>query len=336
MRTRGRVMLWAFLAIFPMATLAAPIAEAKTTIKFGHYLSEDSALHKGAVEFARLVAVKSKGDMEVQVFPNSQLGSLREMPGALKSGTIGVSFFDYGFLAVVRKGGDFNLLVAPFVFRDYDHLQAFFKTPTWSGIVEDFNKAGVGFRIFAHFGDRGPRQISTKSAVIRAPADLKGVKLRVAPIPMHLDTFKAWGATPTPVDFTELFSALQQGVVEGQDNGVDTVRQMKFYEVQRNMILLEHSRSAIGLAISDKTWDALTPAQRKILEEAGAEAGMAQTRAYFAEEKTDLETLKAKGMTIIVPDREAFRKLSEPLLQEWDASGKWWRKGLLQEVRGIK
>ena len=336
MTTRKGWMLWALAAGLALGLLGVPRAEARTTIKFGHYLSEDSALHKGALEFAKQVAARSKGDMEVQVFPSSQLGSLREMPGALKSGTLGVSFFDYGFLAVVRRGGDFNLLVAPFVFRDQAHVKAFFKTPLWAGIVEDFNKAGVGFRIFAHFGDRGPRQISTKSVAVRAPADLKGVKLRVAPIPMHLEIFKAWGATPTPVDFSELFSALQQGVVEGQDNGVDTVRQMKFYEVQKNMILLEQSQSAIGLAISDKIWEGLTPPQRKILDEAGAEAGMAQTRAYLAEEKTDLETLRAKGMTIITPDREAFRKISEPILQEWDASGKFWRKGLMKEVRGIK
>jgi tripartite ATP-independent transporter DctP family solute receptor len=329
-------MLWALATGLLATWLAGPPAHAATTIKFGHYLSADSALHKGALEFARQVAARSKGELEVQVFPNSQLGSLREMPGALKSGTLGVTFFDYGFLAVVRRGGDFNILVAPFVFRDARHLTAFFKSPLWAGIVEDFNKAGVGFRVFAHFGDRGPRQISTKSAAVRTPADLKGVKLRVAPIPMHLDIFKAWGATPTPVDFSELFSALQQGVVEGQDNGVDTVRQMKFYEVQKNMILLEHARSGVGLAVSDKVWEGLTPAQRTVLEEAGAEAGLAQTRAYLEEEKTDLDTLRAKGMTIITPDREAFRKVSEPILKEWDASGKFWRKGLLKEVRGIK
>ncbi|MBI5446436.1 MAG: TRAP transporter substrate-binding protein [Deltaproteobacteria bacterium] len=333
---RGLAAKLCTLMALVLAALAGSAAEAKVTLKFSHFLSEGTPMHKGAVKFAELVAAKSKGEMEVQVFPNAQLANVRETPGALKTGTIDVSVMDYAMLAPFRNGRDFNVFMAPFAFRDTNHLLAFLRSPVLAEIISEFNNARVGFQVFAYFGDRSPKQLSTKTKPVKTPADLKGLKIRVAPFPMHLEIFRAWGAAPTPVEFSELFTALQTGLVDGEDSDVISVAQMKFYEVEKNVALLAHLMPALTLVMSDKAWDSLTPAQRKIVIEAGAEAGEFQSQTWRAQELKDLETLKAKGMNITVPDRQAFAAMIEPLLEEWDSSGKFWRKGLLQEVRKLK
>ena len=314
----------------------AATPSAKLTLKFSHFLSEGTPIHKGCVKFAELVAAKSKGEIEVLVFPNAQLANVRETPGALKTGTIDLSFVDYAMLGAFRGGRDFNVFVAPFAFRDRNHLHAFLKSPVFAEMVGEFNKAKGGFQVFSPFGDRNAKQLSTKGVAVKSPSDIKGLRIRVAPIPAHMEIFRAWGATPTPVEYAELFSALQTGMVDGEDSDVASVTQMKFYEVEKHMALLSHCTTALGLVVSDKTWDGLNAAQRKILQDAGAEAGEFQSQTWRSEEKRDIETLKSKGMTVTAPDREAFAKLSEPLLQEWDASAKFWRKGLLRQLREVR
>jgi TRAP-type transport system periplasmic protein len=281
------VGLWA-------AILSGDAAEAKTVLKLAHASSTASPWHLAAVRFAELVAKDTNGEVEIQIFPSGQLGAIPQTFDGLKLGTIDFFPIDVALLGTLTPGKSLQIMWAAYVFRDQDHVRKAFASPALQTLfkrVED----QAGIKTLAYFGDRSPRQLTTRNSPVRTVADLKGLKIRVPQTRTLLETFRAWGAAPTPLDYTELFSGMQQGLVVGQDNGLDLVEPDKFYEVQKYLMLTEHVRSAVGLFMSRKAWDKLSPAHQTIVQTRASEAG-----AYFSElvsafEAGSLKRLQKKG-----------------------------------------
>lgn len=315
------------------ALIAGSAAEAKTILKLAHTQSTVSAWHQAALRFAELVQKETNGEVEVQIFPSGQLGGIPQTFDGLKLGTVDFFPIDIALAGTMAPGKSLQIMWASYVFRDQDHVRKAFASPALQTIFKRIEEQ-AGVKTLPYFGDRSPRQLTTKSTPVRTVADLKGLKIRVPQTRTLLETFKAWGAAPTPLDYTELFSGLQQGLVVGQDNGLDVIESEKFYEVQKYLILTEHVRSTVGLFMSKKGWDKLTPAQREIVQKKTTEAG-----AYFSElvnayDASSMKRLQEKGMTVIKPDLAEFGRIAHEVNQRFD--GDLWDKGLLKALQDIK
>jgi TRAP-type C4-dicarboxylate transport system substrate-binding protein len=195
-------------------------------------------------------------------------------------------------------------------------------------------EAEAGFKYLGYVSDRAPRQLSTSKTAVRKPEDLKGLKIRVPETVTIMQTLRAWGAAPTPVAASELYLAMKQGLVDGQDNGFDAIAQAKYYEVQKYVTKIDYVQSGLMVLIAADRWSRLTPAQRTALEEAAVE-----TEAWASKTTNDgaaqsIEFLKKQGMEIVEPDLAPFKKLAAEALAKFD--GDLWSKGLAEKIQAVR
>lgn len=286
-------------------------APQKVILKLG---TETAASHpetKGSQKLADLVKEKSKGTLEIQVFDSAKIGSMKERTEGMRLGTVDISTSSVGFLAsYVPVLGVFDL---PYIYKDKAHEFRVFDGAIGKEIDQKMQEKG--FRVVCYF-DMGSRQITNNKQPINAVADIKGMKIRVPQTEASIEGFKALGAAPTPMAFSEVYMALQQKVVDGQENPLSVIVSAKFNEVQKYLSLTNHQLFIQVLSISEKTWKKLSPEHQKILMEAAKEA-QAYEREIAQKEETDLiKTLKDKGMEInevknIAPFAEAAKPLRE-------------------------
>ena len=284
-------------------------APQKVVLKLG---TETAASHpetKGSQKLADLVKEKSKGTLEIQVFDSAKIGSMKERTEGMRLGTVDISTSSVGFLAsYIPVLGVFDL---PYIYKDKAHEFRVFDGEIGKEIDKKMQEKG--FRVVCYF-DMGSRQITNNKQPINTLADIKGMKIRVPQTEASIEGFKALGAAPTPMAFSEVYMALQQKVVDGQENPLSVVVSAKFNEVQKYMSLTNHQLFIQVLSISEKTWKKLSPEHQKILMEAAKEA-QAYEREIAAKEETELvKTLKDKGMEINeVKDVNPFAEAAKPL-----------------------
>jgi len=295
-------------------TIAAA-AQAQVVLKMGHTLPPGDAFDVAATKLAELVAAKSKGQVKVEVFPGGQLGNDRELIEALRLGNVDMSIQgNNNYDTFVPETALFDL---PFLYRDRQTAFRALDSPTgqqvWSLVREQ-----IGVRILA-VAENGFRQITTAKKPIRTLADLKGLKMRVPQTKLSMDTFKALGTIATPITFTELFTALQAGVVDGQENALGLIDSAKLYEVQKFLMLTNHQYDGAPIAISEKTWKTLTPDQQNWVQQAAIEARDFQRRYVVARDEDLMKKLQAAGMTVISPARDEFVKAVEPVIDSYKA-----------------
>ena len=284
-------------------------APQKVVLKLG---TETAASHpetKGSQKLADIVKEKSKGTLEIQVFDSAKIGSMKERTEGMRLGTVDISTSSVGFLAsYIPVLGVFDL---PYIYKDKAHEFRVFDGEIGKEIDKKMQEKG--FRVVCYF-DMGSRQITNNKQPINTLADIKGMKIRVPQTEASIEGFKALGAAPTPMAFSEVYMALQQKVVDGQENPLSVVVSAKFNEVQKYMSLTNHQLFIQVLSISEKTWKKLSPEHQKILMEAAKEA-QAYEREIAAKEETELvKTLKDKGMEINeVKDVNPFAEAAKPL-----------------------
>jgi len=288
-----------------------------------------------ALKMNEIVSQKTKGEIEIKSHPGGVLGNDQELQAAIKMGTVDLYVLDMGVMGFTEGGKDFNIIFLPYLFRDQDHFYKFLKSKTFQQMQTDY-QAQSGIKVLGYGGDRGPRQITTTKTAVWGPDDLKGVKIRVPKVKTFLEGFSAWGANPTPMNFPELFSALQQGVVEGQDNGLDMVESNHFYEVQKYLILTEHVRSGTLLVTNPKNWEKkFNDKERKIILEALDEGSKYISKLVWENEAEGIKRLTNKhGMRVIIPDVLSFQEKVKGIGPKLD--GELWRKGLYEEIQRIK
>lgn len=331
MRTRHAGVGLAIALILALG--APPVEAAKVSMKLGHIRADTSPTHKAAVRFAELVAAKTKGDVEIKVFPNSQLGGILDMFTGMKAGSLEMVYGGINTYGFIKGGEVFQVTAVPFLYRDYDHMRKVLNSPIFLPHLEAAEKA-TGVRVIAITGDTAPRELTTRDKAVKTAADFKGLKIRIAESAMVRAAMQKLGANPQVIPFADLYMALKQGVVDAQENGVIPIKNMSFFEVQKYFMPTHYIRDVETFYISAEKWKSLAPAHQQAVREAGEEAGNLETE-LTRQELDDATKFLATKMTIVEPDLGSIRMALEGVYEE-QFEGKLWPKGLLQQVREFK
>jgi tripartite ATP-independent transporter DctP family solute receptor len=283
-----------------MVAIAAGSAAAQTAIKIGHGHSEKHSFHQAMIKFGEALEKKAPGAFEVSVFPQAQLGSEREMQEQLTTGTLEIAIT--GVLAIYEP--KITLLELPFLFRDRDHILKAHTSEAASALFSTL--PGKGIRLLGYL-ENGFRHITNNTRPINSPDDLKGLKIRTPENLAQIETFNALGSSPTPMPFSELYAALRQGVVDGQENPLQGINDGKLFEVQKHLALTSHIYNSAYVVVSESFYQSLTPEDREAVETALKEATDWQFNHIAKQDGELLETLKKAGMEVTEPDQEAFR-----------------------------
>ncbi len=283
----------------------------KVTIKFAHSAVEANSRHTAALKFKSLVEEKSGGKMTVEVFPNEVLGSEPQM-------VEGVAFDDIQMVAAstyAQYEPKVDVFGLPFLFETNEQAWKTLDGPigqeVFEGLLDD------NLRVVGHF-ENGFRHVTNNKKPIEKVEDLKGLKIRTPEMPILVSIFESLKSNPTPMAFGELYMALQQGTVDGQENPISNIYASKFYEVQDYLSLTGHSYSPTTVAISDKFWQGLTPDQQEIVQSSLTEASEFHRNLVMEDEKKLLAELEKSGMKINRPDVASFRKASKSVYKEYE------------------
>jgi tripartite ATP-independent transporter DctP family solute receptor len=304
------VMILALIGV--LSPSVGPVeAAAKTIIKIGTGVAPDHPENVGARKIKELIEKKAGDRVEVQVFTDNQLGDQRTMVENMRLGTLEITWVTVGFFGSYEP--ILNVIESGYLFRDSWHSYKVFDGPFGNEIRALVEKHGV--KLLGYY-EAGLRHITNSVRPIRTPEDLKGLKIRTPQAKYHLNTLKYMGANPVAMSFGELYTAMQQKVVDGQENPVSNIYKSKFYEVQKYLSLTGHLHLTHMVMYSAKMWDTLPPDLQKVVRESVIESQETQRKAVRDDDATLLQELKAKGMQVNEADREAFRKSVLPLRDE--------------------
>lgn len=296
---------------------ASKSANPTYTIKVGHVEAEDRSTHIALVEFQKYVEEQSKGDIKVELYPNALLGGDAEMTQSVQLGTIQMTL--PATSALVAFSNKFGILDMPFLFDDPKAAFAALDGDLGAELDKALDSNG-----FVNFGYsyNGARSITNNLKPINEPADLKGMKMRVMQSPVYISLFEALGANPTPISFGELFTALQQKTVDGQENAPSLIFAMKFFEAQKYLSLTSHTKSFLPVIMNKGYFDKL-PAEYQTIVKDGA-------RKYAVEHQRELElnsdadsikNLESAGMVVneITPENlQKFKDVVKPVYAEYE------------------
>jgi TRAP-type transport system periplasmic protein len=275
---------------------------------------------------AKQVREQTGGSVEIQTFPAGQLGSSRDLIEAASSGA--VQIVDEGAAQFGQFVPQFSILEAPYIWRDAAQIRRVMASP----IVDEMNAALVAKRSMRVAGSTyyGKRHVTSGTKAVNVVADMNGFKLRIPEVDTFRAMAEAWGARPTPMNISELYLALSQGAVDGQENPLPTIQSNKFFEVQKYLILTGHIMTPRLIVVNETAWQGLNAKERQVLTAVIAANGQIQDNEILAQESGLADTFKAAGMTVIQPDLESFRK---PVLASLPAKFESkWGKGLWERI----
>ena len=272
------------------------------------------------------------GEFEVQIHLNATLFKQGTEPAAMARGNLelsSISAFD-----IAKQVPEFSIFTAGYVIRDPQHQQKVFSGPVGQEMFKlATDKMDVTLLTPLYLGTR---QVNLREVhKVQTPADLKGIKLRMPGSKEWLFLGEALGATATPLAFGEVYLGLKTGTIDGQDNPLPTVRAAKFYEVTKQLVLTNHLVDGIFIAISDKAWKGLSPAQQAKVQAAANAASAYNNENRLKEEAAIVDFFKAQGLTVTTPDVEAFRKSVQAAYAASDIA-KSWPKGLLERINATR
>jgi len=289
-------------------------AQAPVKLTLGHGAAPGNPRHEAAVKFAELVKANTKGRIEIQVAHSSQLGDDAAMVTAIRSGTLDMSANSQGAVAAVVP--EYSALGLPFLFSDITKAWKMLDGPIGQELAKRSEAKGM---IVLGYWDNGIRHLSNSKRPVKAPADVKGLKIRTPPDAITVDIMQALGADPQQIKFSELYVALQQGVVDGQENPLANIESAKLYEVQKYITLTGHKYEATPFLMSKRSWDKLSPADQKVFLAAGAEATQLQRKLSKDADLKLVGELKAKGVQIDTVDNAPFVQATRSVYDKWSA-----------------
>lgn len=314
---------------FVRATLAAVIGMAlgfgaqaqdiqERTIKFGHLNNPDHPVSFGVKRFAELLAAKTGGKFKVQEYPSNQLGNELQQQSALQGGVQEMSAPSTSSLAGIVK--EFGLVDFPFAVSTFEQADVLLDGPLGKALIDKLPEKGL---VALGYWDLGFRNVTNSRRPITKPEDLQGLKLRVIPNPVFLESFKAFGANPVPMPFAELYGALESKAVDGQENPFAVILSNKFYEVNKYVSATNHVYAANIVLVSKRFWDKLSPAEQKIMQDAANEARGYQRQVSREAAGKAVGGLKEKGMAyneIAPAELERMRQIVKPATDKFAAS----------------
>ena len=322
-----------YLRLIGAAIIALVIggpAWAQTKLRWAHVYEITEPYHTEALWAASEIRKRTNGRFDITVFPASQLGNENQLNEALGFGAIDIIYVGINFVAATYP--PLGISGAPFMLRDLDHWKAYRDSKLFSELVQGYDeKTRHKITALTYYGQRHV----TANKSIRKPEDMRGMKLRVPPAPLFLMFTKSVGADATPIAFSDVYTALQQGLVDGQENPLPTIMAKKFYEVQSHIVLTGHITESMVTVIGSHVWNKLTPDDQNVFAETLKEAAAKATESIEASERILAGEFRKLGVTVVEPDREAFRKAAIPLHN--DASvGAGWTRAQYDELQALK
>ena len=287
---------------------ASGVQAQTTTLKIGYATSKESHYGVGSTVFCDEVEKGTQGRYKCQHFANSALGGEREQIEAIQLGTqdlLNTSTGPVGnFVPEVR------IVDLPFLFRDYDHARKVMDGPIGQDLLTKFPAKGI---VALAWTENGFRHMTNNKRDIVKPTDAAGLKMRTMENKVHMDGYRTFGILPTPMAFPELFGALQQGTVDGQENPIPVILESKFSQVQKHLSMTGHVYSPALLLMSPKTWNKLSDADKKVFVAAAQTAAVAQRKKVNDDENSGIALLESQGMKVTrTVDGAAFREALKP------------------------
>ena len=299
-----RKLLFFHLLLFLclLQSCQTPEDSEKVTLKLGHNANDNDIWHQSVQYFAHIADSLSGGEIEVRVYPSEQLGKETDMIRSIEAGIDDMTISGetmQNWAQITAFSG------MPYLIRDFDHLNEVVTGPIGDKIAAAMISK-MGLRPLAYFA-RGPRHL-TSNRPIRTPDDLQGIILRVPSVPVSVKTWEALGAKPTPMTFSEVFTALQQGTVEAQENPFALIHTAGFYEVQKYVNLTGHVIGWVYVMIGEEQFQELKPEHQEVILQAGEAMQEYHEKLFLEQEESLRKSLKEKGMEFIEVDMEAFQK----------------------------
>lgn len=310
------------LAAALMAATGLASAQA-VKLTLGHGAAPGNPRHEAAVKMAEVAKAKSNGRIEIQVAPSAQLGDDAAMVTALRTGALDMSANSQG--AVANAVPEYAAFGMPFLFSSLEQAWRILDGPLGKELADKSAEKGL---VVLGYWDNGIRHMSNSKRPLSKPEDLKGLKMRTPPDAVTVDIMQALGAEAQQIRFAELYVALQQGVVDGQENPLMNIHASKLYEVNKFISLTGHKYEMTPLLMSKRTWDRLSDADRKILQEAAAEATQLQRKLSKESDDKLLVDLRARGVQINTVDKAPFARATSNVDDKWLATpiGPYLRK----------
>ncbi len=300
-------------------------AEGKSyTINVASTFAPEGPVHQVMEEFKNNIETASGGRIKVVIHPSGALGGAREVSegvhaGTIEMGALGCEDFEY-------YAPEYSILEAPYLFRDVDHFKNFLNTHGDQLFSEVQEKSGI---ITSAWFYRGARMM-TSNKKIATPDDLKGLKFRLPSIPVRVSVFEAFGASPTIVDFAELYMALKTGTVDAQENPPETIYSYKYYEAQKYLILSSHIFTLARYITSEEWFNTLTVEDQQLINTAWKDAAAKVAEEYPDPDATYIEKCQEEGMEVVTPDNQAFMELAAPVVEKYNQDN--WKPGLLDLI----
>jgi tripartite ATP-independent transporter DctP family solute receptor len=306
------------LALVAALFIMAGPAGAQTKLKWAHVYEVAEPYHTQALWAAEEIKKRTSGRYEIAVFPASQLGNENQINEGLGLGTVDMIYTGTSFAGAIHK--PIAITNAPYVLRDFNHWKAYRDSKLFRDIAKGYeDKTRHKVIALTYYGER----MVTANRAIKKPEDMKGMKLRVPPAPLYLMFTKSVGANATPIAFAEVYLALQQGTVDGQENPLPTIMAKKFYEVQSHIMLTAHITDQLLTIVGSHVWSKLSDADKKVFEEVLVQAASNSTDQIRATEQKLAEEFRKLGKTVVEVDRAAFRQAAIPLHNDANAGAGW-------------
>jgi tripartite ATP-independent transporter DctP family solute receptor len=305
--TKYRVLIILF-TVFMFSTCTGP--GGVRLIKLGHGLGVTHPVHEAMVFMAKLVDEKSKGQMQIRIYPNQQLGTERELVELLQIGSLGMTKVSSATLESFAP--KIQVLSMPYLFRDDEHRDKVLKGEIGKQLLSESEEFWLKGLVYY---DAGKRSFYTKTKSVESPEDLKGLKVRTLESNMAINMIKSFGSSPTPVSYGELYTALQQGIVDGAENNPPSLYTSRHYEVCKFYSINEHTAVPDIVIVSTKVWNKLDDQEKQWIQEAADESAVYQYKLWADSVEESLREMEKAGVIITYPDQTPFREAVESLYE---------------------
>jgi tripartite ATP-independent transporter DctP family solute receptor len=309
------------LAALSLSTALSVPAKAAMELKWAHVYETSEPYHEQALWAAEEIKKRTNGEISISVFPASQLGNENQINEGLGLGTVDIIYTGVAFAGSIYK--PMAISNAPFILRDFDHWKAYRDSQLFQDLTGGYNDASGNHAVALTY--YGQRDLTANKAITK-PEDMKGMKLRVPPAPLFLMFTKSVGANATPIAFSEVYLALQQGTVDGQENPLPTIKAKKFYEVQSHIMLTQHITESLLTIVGPHVWSQLTDDQKKIFEDVLREAAAKATDQIRDAEGKLAAWFTEQGNTVVEVDRGPFIEAAKPLHNDPDSGAGWTKE----------
>lgn len=332
---RQRKLLAAILAasVCTVLTVVSTVTSAATTLRFGHANNNGEIATDLFQEFADKVTQRTKGEVTVKVFPAEQLGKEADLIQQVKSGALDISAPSMPVLSNLVPA--LEIASAPFLWADWAQAEKVITGPAFQAQFDELrDKHNV--QMLSKIWYWGWRNLTTGTRPVKRPEDVAGLKIRVPESPVWVEMIRAMGAAATPIPFGEVYTALQQKTVDGQENPIPTIYSRKFYEVQAHLTMTRHMLQNNTIIINKRSFEKLSPELRNVLLEEAAAASVKNSKLQQEREISMLEEIRKSGKTAIVdnPDRAAFAAKMPPALKNLEA--RWGEANLKRVLAAVE